>query len=388
MSPRLSIAFLSHVASRSAPTGAERSLALLAAGMRARGHRVCVVAPGDWALSPGLRDAGVDVEVIPSRPEWTTYFDPPPWPVRALKRVRELVPRAGAARLARFLEQWRPDVVHVNCLPHLAGAEAARRSGRPVVWHLREILPSGVRRRRWTARVGSLADVAVAVSGPVADWLRQDGAEVAVRTIPNGADPQTAVPTRDAARRELGLHPEGVIAGLFGQLAPHKGGLDFVQAAARVVPAHPEARFVLAGDGPRDYVRRVDEAIDRAGHPGRIVRLAAQPDAGNLLAACDLVCLTTRTPDPFPRAVLEAMAAERAVVAYRSGGTVEMVVDGETGVMVDVGNVAGLADAIARLVPNAARREALGRAGARRVRARFSVGRHLDRMESLFRELQ
>jgi glycosyltransferase involved in cell wall biosynthesis len=308
--------------------------------------------------------------------------------VRILKRFREFAPHPSTTRLATFLTSWRPDVVHVNCLPHLAGADAARRTGRPVVWHLREILPDGSRRRRWARRVERFADVAVAVSGPVADWLRIDGVGIRILTVPNGADAPRSMPTREAARHDLGLPADGVVAGLYGQLAPHKGALEFVEAGRLAVEGSPDVRFVLAGDGSGDYVRRVDEAIDRAARPGRIVRLEAQPDAAVLLAASDVVCLTTRTPDPFPRAVLEAMAAARPVAAWRSGGTAEMVVDGRTGVLVDVGDIAGLADAVVDLAGRPGYRVALGEAGAQRVRARFSVERHLDRMDTLFRELR
>ena len=66
-------------------------------------------------------------------------------------RARWAGARGGRARLRAELAAWNPDVVHVNCLPHLDGAAAARATGRPVVWHLREILPPGTR-RRWFAR--------------------------------------------------------------------------------------------------------------------------------------------------------------------------------------------------------------------------------------------
>ena len=154
MTRPLSIAFLSHMASPSAPTGAEQSLALLAGGLRERGHRVGVVAPERWVLEEELRASDVSVEIIPSRACWMTYYEPRPWPVALMKWMRCAGSASATRRLARHLNGWKPDVVHVNCLPHLAGAAAGSACGRPVVWHLREILPAG-RRRRWLA--GKLA---------------------------------------------------------------------------------------------------------------------------------------------------------------------------------------------------------------------------------------
>jgi glycosyltransferase involved in cell wall biosynthesis len=103
-----------------------------------------------------------------------------------------------------------------------------------------------------------------------------------------------------------------------------------------------------------------------------------------LIAASDVIGLTTTTPDPFPRAVLEAMAAGRPVAAFDSGGTGEMVSDGETGLLVPTGDVDGLAEAFRRLGGDRELRERMGRAAAARTRDRFSMERHVGRMEALF----
>jgi len=97
----------------------------------------------------------------------------------------------------------------------------------------------------------------------------------------------------------------------------------------------------------------------------------------------DAACLPTMTPDPFPRSVLEAMAAGLPVAAFRGGGVDEMVGDGETGLLVEPGDVEALARAFVRLArdPEAARE--MGRAGRSRAAAEFSIERHVDRMERL-----
>lgn len=383
MSGQLSIAFLSHLASTQAPTGAEHSLALLAGELSGRGHRVSVVAPGRWALEAPLRARGVEVETIPSRSCWMTYWEPRPWPVALAKSVRCLWPQRAKSRIAAFLERWRPDVVHVNCLPHLAGAAAGARTGRPVVWHLREILPAGYRRRWLVRRIERNAAVVVAVSEAVARWVRDEGLEDRLQVVPNGVAPPGAPPESRRARAALGLEETGVLIGLFGQLVPHKGALAFIAAADSAAASDRSLRFVLAGAGPEAFRRQCEGAIARMRHPDRIRLLPAQPSGDELIAAADVVCLATTTPDPFPRAVLEAMAAGRPVAAFDSGGTGEMVLDGETGVLVPTGDIDALAGAFRRLATDAALRRAMGEAGAARVRERFSLERHVERMEAL-----
>ena len=73
MSAPLSVVLLSHLASEASPTGAERSLALLAGGLAARGHRTLVVAPGPWALADGLDAEGVELRIQPCRVLWMRF---------------------------------------------------------------------------------------------------------------------------------------------------------------------------------------------------------------------------------------------------------------------------------------------------------------------------
>ena len=380
MTRRLSIAMLSHMASPDTPTGAERSLALLAGKLRARGHRVAVVVPGRWVIEDALRDAGVEVHRVPCRVCWLAYYEPRPWPVAAAKWVRFAWPDRGETAIAEFLKRFDPDVVHVNCLPHLRGAACAKKSGLPVVWHIREILPPGARRRWYAARLRQHADRIVAVSEAVAAWLREEGLADRTEVVHNGVEETASAESRGRARSALGLPPDGCVAGLYGQILPHKGVLEFVRAGLAAIDDGGDLRFVIAGSGPRRFVDRVGEAMAAS---DRFHLLPPQPNADRLVAASDLVCLTTTTPDPLPRAVLEAMAAARPVIAFRSGGTAEMVEDGVTGRLVESGDVRALAEALVELSKDEALRETMGRAARSRAREKFSLDAHVDRMEAI-----
>jgi len=265
VSRRLSIAFLSHHASPRAPTGAEKSLALLAQALHERGHRIVVVTPGPWALEERLGAAGIEVRRIPSRACWMTYWQPRPWPVALAKWVRCSWPQRARGRLAGFLREWRPDVVHVNCLPHLSGAAAGADSGHPVVWHLREILPAGYRRRWLSRRLRRHATAVIAVSEAVGRWVRAEGLAERLHVVPNGVETGTATLDTKSARSSLGLDADGVLIGLFGQLVPHKGALVFIEAARRALDSVPELRFLLAGAGPEAFRRRCAGAIEASG---------------------------------------------------------------------------------------------------------------------------
>jgi glycosyltransferase involved in cell wall biosynthesis len=226
----------------------------------------------------------------------------------------------------------------------------------------------------------------VAVSEAVARWLAEEGLGARVDVVPNGVEPEEAGESADRARTALGLPEDGVMVGLVGQILPHKGALEFLRAGRMALEQEPGLRFFLAGPGPARFRRAVDDAIASAGCAGRFRRLPPAPDGARHIRACDVVCLATTTADPFPRAVLEAMAHGRPVAAFDSGGTREMVVHGETGLLVPPGDVAALAQAFVRLARDPALRERMGRAGVRRARESFSVRAHVDRMEAVLRK--
>lgn len=381
----MKVALLSHLASVDAPTGAERSLALLASGLVKRGHQVAMAAPGPWSMSANLEVAGIEVTTIPVRSCWLVqYGHQPPWR-QAARAARYALPDRGYRDLRSWLGALDPDVVHVNCLPHLRGAAAARSLGLPVVWHIREILPSG-RRRRWFAdRLRSDATKIVAVSEAVAGWLREEGLDELVEVVYNGVDPPPQPPNRTTVREEFKLKGEGTVVGLFSQLVEHKGAFDFVRAAHRAVTAEPTLQFLIAGSGPPAFVRRVRSEIASGSGAGCIRLVAPQDEIWPLLAAVDVVALTTRWPDPLPRVVMEAMSVGLPVVGYSGGGVDEMVVDGETGLLCAAGDVTGLVEAWLRLSRDAALRRRFGDAGSLCARDRFSLARHVDCMEAALR---
>ncbi|MEP0773164.1 MAG: glycosyltransferase family 4 protein [Acidobacteriota bacterium] len=379
LSPRSRrVVLTGHLASREAPTGAERSLALLAAGLARRGHRVTVLAPGPWCLSGELEEAGVQVRVVPTRPCWLTYWGSRPLPVVLWKGVRCAAAMRAVTRLAAALAELQPDVVVVNCLPHLAAAAAARRLGRPWLWYLREILPPGWRRRYFARRLVASGAVLVGVSEAVRAWVVGEQPSALVDVVYNGVPIPAEVPEAPAVRLALGLPEGGVWVGYLGQLAPHKGVRLFLESVAQASAAVRGLRALVAGPGSSRQQRQV-QRWGRQLLGERCTVLPPQQEVVPLLAACDVVCVPTLTPDPAPRVVLEAMAVGRPVVASSSGGIPELIRHGLTGWLLTKGEE--LPEALVRVGGDATLRQRMGQAGRRRAAEWFSLERHVTCVE-------
>jgi glycosyltransferase involved in cell wall biosynthesis len=242
------------------------------------------------------------------------------------------------ARAARHTARGA-DVVHAHWLP--AGLVAAT-TGRPFVVQLWGTDVEVARRARWLARlVLRRAELAICASRELADAAAELGAR-AVRVIPSGVDVPGSVGEPD--------DPPHVL--FAGRLSEEKGVLELVEAA-RGLP------LVVAGDGPlRD---RVPGALGWVAHD-ELLRLYER--------AAVVACPSRR--EGFGVACAEAMAHGRPVVACAVGGLRDLVVDGETGLLVRPGDVAALRAALERLLADADMRRRLGEAARERARTAFS----------------
>ena len=214
----------------------------------------------------------------------------------------------------------------------------------------------------------------IAVSEAVADGARALlGPDAPVTTIPNGIDlrhfDNFISCDRAAVRARLGLSDAAPVALCVARLSPEKNVNAFIEAAAKIVQSGdlPQPRFLVAGDG-RERSRLTRE-IDTLGLRERVTLLGARDDVPALLRAADVVCIPSRS-EGFGLVAIEAMAAGRPVVATSVGGLPEVIVDGETGLLVNENQIA---DALSALLTDTSRARAMGAAGRARVEARYDA---------------
>lgn len=286
-----------------APTGGlESVLRALGTGLRDRGHRVTIAAVIEPGRGPHpfvqeTRAAGLEVRVIEVGAR--SYLSER----RELSRLREEVD-AGILHT----HGYRPDVID---------AGVGRRAGIPVVSTVHGFTGGGIRNRlyeRVQLRAFRRFDAVVAVSPPLERTLLEAGLPRSrVHLIPNAWAAETPLP-RNEARRRLGLPETGRVVGWVGRLSAEKAPDLAVRAFARV---EGPAVLVFLGDGPE---RAPAEALAGELNVSERVRwLGNVPGAGRLLAAFDLLVLSSRT-EGTPMVLFEAMAACVPVVATGVGG--------------------------------------------------------------------
>ncbi|HEY9722283.1 MAG TPA: glycosyltransferase, partial [Oscillatoriaceae cyanobacterium] len=173
---------------------------------------------------------------------------------------------------------------------------------------------------------------------------------------------------------------EGPVVGVVSHLIPWKGQDVFVRAAARLAPDHPDWRFVVVGDDIfqfRGERTRLEALAASLGIGERIAFVGHREDVPGVLEQFDLFVLPSLY-EPFGRVLIEAMAATRPIVATFAGGVPEIVLDGETGVLVPPGDDERLAQAIAAVLADSALAKRLATAARQRVETHFALTRTVE----------
>jgi len=298
---------------------------------------------------------------------------------------------AVLGRLTRLLRQGRVDAVitvGTGGDKMFWGRLAARMARVPVICSALHStgLPDRV---EWLNRLlAPVTDAFIAVAEPHARYLAEhEGCPAArVRVIPNGVDTEKFGPsTADRALAEsLGLSPGAPVAAIVAALRPEKNHEMFLRTAALVRREVPEAKFLVVGDGPR---REGLESLARELSLGGAVRfLGTRSDVPELLSLVSVLVLTSHM-EANPVAILEAMAAEKPVVATRVGSVGETVLDGRTGCLVAPGDERQAAARVVELLRHPQRSAAVGRAARRHVLAHWSIGQMVEGYQDLIREI-
>jgi glycosyltransferase involved in cell wall biosynthesis len=299
---------------------------------------------------------------------------------------------SGLLRAVRFLRRERVDVL--NCmlgLITLMGPFVGRLAGVPVVlnnqrnlsyWlhgRFREAVYRFVNRR--------LVD-AVLVNSAAAEreLLERFGVPASkVESVGTGVDLRRIADARvgEELTRELQIAGRTVV-GIVAKLSPVKGHEHFLRAAAGIAKAHDDVAFLVVGDGPRRQM--LTEMAKELEIEDAVVFAGARDDVPSLLKLMDVFVLSSLS-EGSPNAVLEAMAAGLPVIATDVGGLPDIVIDGESGILVPPGDWEALEKAITELLADPERAAAMGRMGLANAADKHDIEKVVRRVEGIMDRL-
>jgi glycosyltransferase involved in cell wall biosynthesis len=395
--------------------GEEQSCQQVVEGLKQRGHTTLVLTSmhGSNNLPVELdgiyRSLYLEMDLVPLRNSLTFFT----------KRKRR--EKHNLQVFERVLEQFDPDIIFIwgmwN-LPYSLPAFAEARYPHKVVYRFATYWPTLPSQhefywrtpgRKWYSRLPKriLAHLALAmlakeaqqypltfkhaicVSAASRDILVKAGITVSnARIIYTGLDVSKHL-NGEQHQRDHDDHSLNLLYA--GRLTSDKGIDTAIEAMKKLVFDQNQRgiRLSLAGSGSEEYENHLRFLVDQAGLSDYVSFLGWMPpeEMPSLLHKFDVLLLPSIWPEPFARVLLEGMISGLVVVATPTGGTPEIVLDGENGLLFTPGNPEDFAQKIARLVDDPELRRKLAKAGKQTIMARFTVSKMMDEMESFLQDV-
>ena len=346
--------------------GQEHRILLECKEMIRRGHRSVVICRPEAEIRRRAAEAGIPVHPMPIR----YSFD-----------------AAAVAGMVRLFRREKVDVVNTHSgKDSWVGSMAAKIAGVPLLLRTRHI--SVPVRRGWYNLIYRWPDGYVTTGEMIREHLIGVGIDPdRVESIPTGVDMARFSPdvSGDAVRAGMGLSPGEFLVAMIGVLRSWKRHDVFLDTLRLLRGRGIKLKGLIAGEGPRRAA--IEMEIREKGLEGVAVLAGYREDVPEILAAAQVVFLTSDRFEGVPQVILQALAMGRPVVASPIGGIPEVVLHGTTGFLCPAGDSAAYADAAGRLLADPPLRERLGAAGRELVLSRYSSTAMCERTEAFYERL-
>lgn len=294
-------------------------------------------------------------------------------------------------KLIRILKSQNIQILHshlfhANILARIVG----KLVGVPIIISTEHIMGLEGRLRLFLNRLTSIfVDRFVAVSFGVENFLvnRVGISSYKITVIQNGIDSNKFNfdnLNKENRKKEFGFVASDKIVGTIARIHKQKGHIYLLQAAKEVIEKIPEAKFLIVGDGPlKKNMEKLSKDLKIAKN---VIFLGFCKDIPSIMSILDILVLPSLW-EGLPITILEAMAMKKPVIATRVGGTLEVVENDLTGVLVEPKDCHSLSQAIIRLLRNVPLMDRLGKAGYTKVTEYFNIARMLKKTEDLYNGL-
>lgn len=377
-----------HIITRLIIGGAQENTLLTCEGLRARGHRVTLIAGPTTGPEGSL--------VARALAGGYAYLELP----ELIRAVNPWMDLRAQRQLTMELRRLGPDIVHTHSskagiIGRLAARDARVRRivhtihgmsfNRTQPWPVQRAYAWLERRAaRHTHRIVTVADAMIEQTVAAGVCSREK-----LETIYSGMEVERFTPAaerRAAARARWGVTDDDVVVGTVARLFRKKGYEQLIPIMDAAAGREPRLRFVWVGDGAQRT--EYEQELGRRGLRSRVTLTGLVPPerVGDEMAGFDILAHTSQW-EGLPRTVVQALLMQVPAVAFDIDGTPEVVLEGRTGRIVRLGDEARFVEALCELAADRTLRERLGQAGRAACVERFDWRRMVDQLEALYERL-
>ena len=350
---------------------------LMAAAVSA-GHQVCLITPNLGEFTEQVKSRSIEVIQMPM--ERTFFFH-------------------RSVAFAKFLRDWDADLVH--CHSAVAGTILARigayLAGVPLISHVH--IENKFSDVRWIQKLqiildnitAIVVDKIITISNATKSSLIDQGiSSNKITVIHNGislTEQLDDMPEVDQLRSTLGLKNNSHVVGTVARLCPVKGQREFILAARNICNLYPNTEFLVIGEDYEfegKYRSNLENLVKELDLEEFVHFLGFRSDVRRLIHSFEIFVLPSWI-EGLPVTILEAMAARKPVVATSVGGVPELVLDGETGILVPPRDVPGLSKAIESLLDEPDIAHQMGNKGYEYVHQEFSHEKMWTQVQQLYK---
>lgn len=367
--------------------GAFRSGAYLASHLRQMGHDCLITIPRRGNGTDLLDKLGLDYVLLRSY----NWIVPAPHNLlttasRMLMGGKVAYNRVVALKsYKRILNEYKPDVVHLNSSFTYIAAIAAQKAGLPVVWHIREFLEEDQNNKIYSRRSGyslmSKSSCVIAVSDSIRNKYAPLLSPAPVLNIPNGIDPAPFyIPNRKLFASDT------VHMVIVGGLYPQKGHNTLFKALSLLRDKCPEQQFELEVVGDGSTKKGLVKLAADLGLADRIMFVGRLSNVAEPLSRSDIAFVCSHA-EAFGRVTVENMMAGCLVIGSDAMGTAEIVRDGENGYLYEVGNAESLANKIVEAVSDKEKSKRLALAGQEHAMDTYTSQRNAEKIAEVYEQV-
>ncbi len=256
----------------------------------------------------------------------------------------------------------------------------------PAIWHVRTMKTHGMLDWLIPVLAARIITISEAVKGKIPNFYKKR-----TTVLPNAINLAEAgqKSIEFDFRKRYNISSDTILFGVIGRIAQEKGQSYFIEAAARIAPEYPKARFILAGEPflaeDNKYQAHLKDLAQSLGIADKLIWPGYAPNIWPVIGALDIVVVPSLR-EGFGRILVEAMAMGKPIIASRIGGIPEIVQDRQEALLVTAGDSALLAQAMREILADANLRQALAQNGKKTAQSKFGLELYHDKIHKIFQE--
>lgn len=363
--------------------GSDKTLLYLVANLDKNKFFPIVILPNEGPLKTELDKENIKVIIAPVLKLYRKMFTPS----NLLKFGKDYF--KGTKTIKAIKKEYKIDFIYSNTLAVLLGFLYCFFHNTKHIWHVHEIIESPsifTKAFRWFLNT-STNTVLIHNSIATANFWNCKGKN---QVIWNGiaAFPEIQKEEKDSIRKTILNTNNEIVFALVGRISRWKGQMLFLDTFRELIKKHQNIKLVYIGSAPPNqehFLESLQEKIADYGLTKNVEIIPFQENINQLWQSIDVAVVPSIEPEPFGMVAIEAMMAKKPVVASNHGGLMEIVVNNETGFLVEPNNKVALKDALEKLINNPELITAFGEKGFQRAIENFSIQNYIRNIEDILK---